>query len=178
MMPNAVELANRIITAERRLQALYSQLEEEVDSPAYVRAVLNLENLQTRQISILSSLISDLEEEQPPVPRERYYAQHILQVGETLPILALEYNTTVSAIRKMNPGLPETPRPGQVITLPIEIPEPPEDSIRYYVRRGDTLFEIAKRFNTDVATLVRLNNIADPDVIFPGRILIVPNPYS
>ncbi len=177
-MPNSLELANRIITAERRLQALYSQLAEELDTPRYLRAVQTLQNLQSRQISILSSLIADLEEEQPPVPPDRYYAQHILQVGETLPILALEYNTTVSEIRRLNPGLPDTPRPGQVVTLPIEIPRPPEDSIRYYVRPGDTLFEIAQRFNTNVATLVRLNNIADPDIIFPGRILIVPNPYS
>ncbi|HLV10322.1 MAG TPA: LysM peptidoglycan-binding domain-containing protein [Halanaerobiales bacterium] len=174
-MPGPLELANQIIRTERRLQALYGQLANELDAPRYSRAVGNLQNLQSRQISILSSLISQLEEEQPPVPPGRYYAQHILQVGETLPILALEYNTTVSAIRRMNPGLPDTPRPGQIITLPIEIPRPPENAIRYYVRAGDTLFQIAQRYNTTVNTLVRLNNIADPDIIFPGRILIVPN---
>ncbi|MFW6034883.1 MAG: LysM peptidoglycan-binding domain-containing protein [Halothermotrichaceae bacterium] len=176
-MPSSLELANRIYTAERRLQSLYGQLESELDSPRYIRAVQNLRTLQSRQISILNSLIDELEEEQPPPPVERNYAQHILQVGETLRILALEYDTTVSAIRRLNPGLPENPQPGQVIYLPIEIPEPTANSIRYVVKPGDSLFQIARRFNTEIETLVRLNNIADPDVIFPGRVLVVPNPY-
>jgi LysM repeat protein len=157
-----------------RLQSLYGQLENSVIRQPYLRAVQNLRQLQARQLSILNSLIESLEEEQPPAPPQRYYAQHVLQYGETLRVLAQEYNTTVSEIRRYNPGLPAVPQPGTLITLPIEIPEPAEGAFRYYVRRGDTLFEIAQRFNTDVETLVALNNIADPDLIFPGRILIIP----
>ncbi len=174
-MPNSLEIANQIYNLELRIQRLYNQLEDSVYDPRYVRAVQNLVNLQNRQISILSSLIADMEEDQPPPPQDRYYAQHILQVGETLRILALEYNTTVSAIRRLNPGLPEEPVAGTLVNLPIEIPRPPTNSIRYYVRRGDTLYRIAQMYNTDVNTLVRLNSIDDPDIIFPGRILIVPN---
>lgn len=174
-MANSLELANRILNAELRLQALYSQLEGSLVDPRYIRAAQTLRNLQSRQVNILNSLIEELEEEQPPPPDDRYYAQHVLQPGETLRILALEYDTTVSEIRRLNPGLPAEPAAGTLVNLPIEIPRPPEDSIRYYVRRGDTLFEIAQRYDTTVETLVRLNNIADPDIIFPGRILIVPN---
>ncbi|MFW6022439.1 MAG: LysM peptidoglycan-binding domain-containing protein [Halanaerobiaceae bacterium] len=174
-MSHSLELANRIYNTELRLQSLYSQLENSVYDPRYLRAVQNLRNLQSRQVSILNGLIDDLEVDQPPPSQERVYAQHILQPGETLRILALEYNTTVSEIRRLNPGLPDNPQAGTLINLPIEIPEPPEGAIRYYVRRGDTLYQIAQKCDTDVNTLVRLNNIADPDIIFPGRILIVPN---
>lgn len=174
-MPNSLEIANRIYNLELRLQRLYNQLEDEVYDPLYVRAVDRLMNLQSRQLSILSTLIDDLEGDQPPPPQTRYYAQHILQPGETLRILALEYDTTVSAIKRLNPGLPENPVAGTLVNLPIEIPRPPANSIRYYVKRGDTLYEIAQRYNTNVNTLVRLNSIDDPDIIFPGRILIVPN---
>ncbi|ACL70139.1 LysM peptidoglycan-binding domain-containing protein [Halothermothrix orenii] len=173
-MPTALQLANRILRQERNLQPLYAQLENNLFDPRYLRAVQTLRSLQARQINILTTLVDELEEEQPPAPRDKYYAQHILQMGENLMILAREYNTTVSEIRRVNPGLPAQPQPGQIINLPIEIPEPPEDSFRYIVRRGDTLSAIARRFNTDVDTLVRLNNIGDPDVIFPGRILIIP----
>ena len=43
----------------------------------------------------------------------------------------------------------------------------------YTVRRGDTLSEIAARFGTTVNELVRLNNIADRDRIYPGQVLII-----
>jgi len=174
-MPSSVDIANRIYNLELQIQRLYAQLENAVYDPRQIRSVQNLRNLQSRQISILSSLIDSLEEEQPPPPADRYLAQHILQSGETLRVLALEYGTTVSEIRRVNPGLPETPAAGTLVNLPIEIPEPPLNSIRYYVRRGDSLYEIAGRYNTTVETLVRLNSIDDPDVIFPGRILIIPN---
>ncbi|MFP4660941.1 MAG: LysM peptidoglycan-binding domain-containing protein [Halanaerobiales bacterium] len=174
-MSNSLELANQIYNLELRLKRLYNQLESSVYDPRYIRAVQNLSTLQSRQISILATLIDELEGDQPPPVKDRYYAQHILQAGETLRILALEYNTTVSAIKRVNPGLPENPGAGTLVNLPIEIPKPPPNAIRYYVRRGDTLYEIARMYDTTVETLVRLNSIDDPDIIFPGRILIVPN---
>lgn len=174
-MPDSLDIANRIYNLELQIARLYAQLESSVSDPRYIRSVQNLRNLQSRQISILSALIDNLEGEQPSPPAGRYLAQHILQSGETLRVLALEYGTTVSEIRRVNPGLPESPAAGTLVNLPIEIPEPPLNSIRYYVRRGDTLYEIAQRYNTTVETLVRHNSIDDPDVIFPGRILIIPN---
>ena len=171
---NSLQLATKILRRERELNPLYSQLQSQLTDRRQIRAVRRLRSLQSQQITGLSDLINELEDTQPP-PVDRRYAQHILQPGETLSVLAREYNTTVSEIRRVNPGLPEDPGAGQVVNLPIEIPKPPARSFRYIVRRGDTLFRIANRFSTDVDTLVRLNNIADPDVIFPGRILIVPN---
>lgn len=41
----------------------------------------------------------------------------------------------------------------------------------YTVVRGDTLSEIAVRYGTTVATLVKLNNIKDPDYIVVGQVL-------
>ena len=41
----------------------------------------------------------------------------------------------------------------------------------YTVVRGDTLSEIAGRYGTTVATLVKLNNIKDPDYIVVGQVL-------
>ncbi|OCL28106.1 peptidoglycan-binding protein LysM [Orenia metallireducens] len=173
-MPNSLELVERLLKNETANRTLYNQLIDSLDDPRYIRVAENLETLQTRQISMLNRLLSVLEEEAPPPPRDRYYAEHILQPGETLRVLAIKYNTTVSRIRALNPGLGDNPQAGQVITLPIEIPKPPPRHIEYYVRPGDSLYTISQRYNTDIDTLVRLNNIADPEVIFPGRILIIP----
>lgn len=44
-----------------------------------------------------------------------------------------------------------------------------EDSVKYYtIERGDTLSEIAIKYNTTVDKLVSLNNIDNPDLIYAG----------
>ncbi len=43
----------------------------------------------------------------------------------------------------------------------------------YTVRAGDTLSSIARMFGTTVENLLALNQIADPDTIFPGQTLMV-----
>lgn len=44
----------------------------------------------------------------------------------------------------------------------------------YVVRFGDTLYSIANRFGTTVSALASVNGIANPNVIFVGRTLLVP----
>lgn len=43
----------------------------------------------------------------------------------------------------------------------------------YTVVKGDTLYSIAKKYNTTVSNLVKLNNIADPDYIVVGQELVI-----
>lgn len=47
-------------------------------------------------------------------------------------------------------------------------------TIRYTVQAGDTLWAIAQRFGTTVDEIVALNNIANPNLIFPGQVLLIP----
>lgn len=44
----------------------------------------------------------------------------------------------------------------------------------YVVKKGDTLSGIAARFGTTVAKLVQLNNIKNPNLIYPGQVLKLP----
>ena len=46
----------------------------------------------------------------------------------------------------------------------------------YTVVRGDTLIRIADRHGIHLNDLVRVNNIADPTLIFVGQILLIPPP--
>ena len=50
--------------------------------------------------------------------------------------------------------------------------------VTYTVRPGDTLWAIARRFGTTVQELVMLNWIADPDLIYPGQVLRLPDSSS
>ena len=47
-------------------------------------------------------------------------------------------------------------------------------SAAYVVQPGDTLSGVALRLGTDVATLIRLNRLPDPDVLLAGTTLVVP----
>ena len=51
--------------------------------------------------------------------------------------------------------------------------EPEKETVKYTVKSGDTLTKIAKKYNTTVNELVRLNNIADKNKIYVGQVLIV-----
>lgn len=46
--------------------------------------------------------------------------------------------------------------------------------VMYIVKKGDTLWEIAKRFNTTVDEIVRVNGIENPDIINEGQKLFIP----
>jgi len=50
--------------------------------------------------------------------------------------------------------------------------------MEYRIRRGDTLWALAKRFGTTVEDLARTNNIRDPDRIIAGDTLRVPDGFD
>ena len=45
----------------------------------------------------------------------------------------------------------------------------------YVIKKGDTLSSIALKFNTTVDVLVKLNNIANKDLIYEGDLLLLPS---
>lgn len=57
-------------------------------------------------------------------------------------------------------------------------PTPPQAGGSYSVQRGDTLASIAQRFGTDVATLASLNGIRNPNLIYAGQRLTLPQGAS
>lgn len=45
---------------------------------------------------------------------------------------------------------------------------------RYQIEFGDTLSELAMRYNTSVAVLCQINGISDPNKILAGNVLLIP----
>ena len=48
------------------------------------------------------------------------------------------------------------------------------DTVVYVVKPGDTLRTIAAANGTTIGAIVRANNMANPDVIYPGQRLTIP----
>lgn len=96
--------------------------------------------------------------------------------GDTLSEIALEFNTTVSSIVSLNPWIknPNLIYPGQQFTIRTNLSsyENSQNTV-YIVKYGDTLSHIALKYNTTVSNIVRLNNIKNPNLIFPGQKIII-----
>jgi len=52
----------------------------------------------------------------------------------------------------------------------------PASAGQYVVRPGDSLWSISHSYNISVAKLLRANQVQNPDLIFPGQHLTVPDP--
>lgn len=63
--------------------------------------------------------------------------------------------------------------PYQNFNLPRQLIAP-LGTISYSVVPGDTLYTIAQRFNTTVENIMKFNFLPNPGLIFPGRVLIIP----
>jgi LysM repeat protein len=55
-----------------------------------------------------------------------------------------------------------------------EMPKKKASVTIYVVQQGDTLWKIAKKYNTTLDVLVRTNEIENPDTLKPGQKLIIP----
>lgn len=107
---------------------------------------------------------------------------YTVQPGDTLSALARRYNTTVQAIVNANNiANPNLIRVGQVLEIPGEgsvVPPTPAPSPSpggtYTVQPGDTLSRIAQRFGTTFQAIAQANNLANPNRIYVGQVLIIP----
>ena len=101
---------------------------------------------------------------------------YTVQRNDNLTEIANRFGTTVAELVRLNNiANPNLIYPGQVLIIRENggSVTPPSGAVTYTVQRNDNLTEIANRFGTTVAELVRLNNIANPNLIYPGQVLII-----
>lgn len=97
---------------------------------------------------------------------------YIVKKGDTLSKIALNYDTTVNQIARRN-GIqnPNLIYPGQRLVINTQSMGAELGHMCYKVVRGDTLYSIARRYNTTIANIVMLNRIQNPNLIYPGQCL-------
>ena len=86
----------------------------------------------------------------------------------------VQLEIVVDVDRDKRPPKPE-PKPE-----PPKPPKKPERQVkRYIVKKGDTLFLIAKRFGVALNDLIAANpQIKNPDLIFPGDVVFIPDSHK
>ncbi|UCG51398.1 MAG: LysM peptidoglycan-binding domain-containing protein [Candidatus Latescibacterota bacterium] len=117
------------------------------------------------------------------------FDQVTIKDATDLKVIAKAAEASVDYLRKLNPSLLRwctPPKTEIAVKVPIGTGDrctknlaaiPPEERVtwrRHRIRQGETLSQIARRFNTTVTTLKRLNGIRNAHRIRAGKSLIVP----
>jgi LysM repeat protein len=105
-------------------------------------------------------------------------ATHVVQRGETLSEIAQAYGVLPEELMAMN-GIsnPNQIYVGQELTLPpnaSRIGQPNIDIPTYTVKAGETLSQIAEKYNVSPTRLMYMNGMRDPNAIYVGQVLRLP----
>ena len=101
---------------------------------------------------------------------------YVVKSGDSLWSIANRYNTTVDAIKQLNNLTSNTLSVGQVLKLPTSTgPSQGGTSTgnTYVVKSGDSLWNIANRYNTTVDAIKQLNNLTS-NTLSIGQVLKLP----
>jgi LysM repeat protein len=98
---------------------------------------------------------------------------HVVAAGETLGVIANQYEAAVSDIASANElSDPNLVRIGQKLKIPARSGDPDDDAANgtsfHVVEAGETLASIAARYGVPVSQLAQANGITDPSRIYVG----------
>lgn len=98
--------------------------------------------------------------------------------GDTLSQIAIKYDTSYQYLARINNiANPNLIYVGQKICVPsLENNDINDTSHKLYiVQRGNTLTYISNRFGVSISSIVSLNDIRNPNLIFTGEVLRIPS---
>ncbi len=101
---------------------------------------------------------------------------YIVQKGDTLYSIANKYNTNVNSLKELNNLTNNTLSIGQELTIPDNNSNEENNqnnNLVYIVKSGDTLWNIAKKYNINVNDLKNANNL-DTNLLSINQELIIP----
>ena len=125
----------------------------------------NANNLSSNLLSVGQNLI---------IPGKKLDAtgeEYVVKKGDSLYSIAKKYNTSVDNLKSINNIITDSLAIGQIIKLP---EKSSMDNNSYIVKKGDSLYSIAKTYNTTVDKLKEINNLTS-NALAIGQVLKLPN---
>lgn len=143
-----------------------------------VKELIDLNNLASTVLTIGQQLLipSDVIDEETGV------LTYTVQRGDSLWKIAQNFNVTVDALIQANNLTSTSLQIGDVLIIPTgtstPTPTPPTETyITYTVQRGDSLWEIANRYNTTVDAIRSFNSLTS-NTLQIGQVLRIPTTNS
>ncbi len=125
----------------------------------------NANNLSSNLLSVGQNLIIPGKEAQATVD------EYVVKKGDSLYSIAKKYNTSVDNLKSINNIITDSLAIGQIIKLPSTSNDTGDT---YIVKKGDSLYSIAKAYNTSVDKLKEINNLTS-NALAIGQVLKLPN---
>lgn len=97
---------------------------------------------------------------------------YVVQKGDTLYGIAKRFNTSVQYLKELNNLSNNNIVVGQVLKVVASSDSSPMECIVYVVKKGDSLYSIAKKYNTSVDEIKRYNNMSSNLLNIGDRIVI------
>ena len=108
------------------------------------------------------------------IPPEGFVSNsYTVQKGDTLYGIANKLGTTVDELKKLNNLTSNNLSIGQILKIPEKYVQEGEKNI-YVVKKGDSLYSIARENNTTVSELKTINKLTS-DVLTIGQTLLLPS---
>lgn len=144
----------------------------------YLWSIAKKFNISVDKLKAMNNLSSNLLQvgqklivkEMETVPTGDYY---VVQSGDTLYSIAKNNNLTIDQIKSLNNLTTNSLSVGQKLKLK-ETTESTSTLNTYTVKSGDSLYSIAKKYNTTVSNLKTLNNLSSTTLSI-GQVLKVPS---
>ncbi len=114
-----------------------------------------------------------------PASPDATFVKYKVRRGDNLWRIANAYGTTVGSIKRANSLISNEIYPGMSLMVPKSSSSitryvysgsdaGDKDYVVYTIRRGDTLWKIAKDYKVDISDLARWNNISSKSRLYPG----------
>lgn len=133
-------------------------------SPTYINTIMSIIN---------SNNLTQYDNVENSVYNSENYIEYIVKSGDTLSEIAEKYNTTYQKIAKDNNiSNPNLIYPNQKLKIYTNVSQGTNEII-YTVKSGDTLSEIAQKYNTTYQKIAKDNNISNPNLIYPNQKLVI-----
>lgn len=130
---------------------------------------------------LLAGLYFSLYAQQPVQTQEGWFIYHEVKKGETLNKISRDYQVPLEKIVSFNPGADKVIRAGEKLRIPVkppaganatgrEAPASGNTPLKHTVKKGETLFSIARQYGTTLNALMAANpglteNIREGQVI-------------
>ncbi len=128
--------------------------------------LVNYNDLATTNLSIGQQLLI-------PVQKTNETQTYIVKSGDTLYSIASKYGISVNTLKNYNNLTTNVLSIGQKLNIPVTSEQPSSNYLDYVVKKGDSLYSIASKYNTSVSDIMKINNL-NTSLLNIGMVLKIP----